>query len=976
MAISKLQAQLAAATNEVTVAAANLIFNFTLVKYEAPKEYQGLGKVLSAKRKDNTEHGSSHITARQLGALFEGVCPTTPNLLEAYGTRASEIAKASKRNSEPCIKTFFSEYTGIDGTSIWAAATSSNSALHVHLLACMLARLWTAPEAVSIWAELISERRIEIAHKVEEDGVKFSLAAAAGQEIARSQLATWDASARAWLLTADAVHCRQQKQLELILKNIDLPINGDSKVLSSVVSAWSSALETMEKVVLGMPQEIWTGATLLGLSAWHLYPDMSVFGRKIVSIKMSDSLIPRGGMLSLGHSGKPHDTGDENGVYWSLSLAHLRHYGRPIHAERAMSCSSRISFSELSLVAFAALLEEWHFNETQCALAATAVVCMAECVGDYLRTTRQGERTDLRLFQMLKEGASTIVHRSADDEDLNRKLIQLGRREARTFFGETKRTVILSYTTRFFGFLDSTFFVQSLKDCDARILFLRRKAIQLSASSPHEDSFVIRYKHDIFKNVTDVLDTTPGDAESIGDQDNTLCQELASDVTSKNTRASKRRKQGGSTGRKENKKVCKETKASSKAGLNVSDIPAQTNCQDEFPQSVNDSSSYSFATAHLFSSAKELHRRWLPRCLRNALLPQDESVTLDAQEQFKSWDDCVQVASNDLWGAEISFTYVLGDTSNASLYVRTTPGSQFLYDQTVTLEDFQWCMERRLFSPSAFLQCLTCNKSLSKDGDRLRKTVTLLASAALVYDDLTDVTIDVGILSRPLIESQWARYFEDGIVTDLRENKSPGILSLVAYFETGIYDVDPDKLKEAFALSYTNSLFVFSSMIQDPYESRRQKLSMRRILGNIGRPGITFLLPPQEPMVRELDPSSWMVDSYRSFDGRPARSFETTSVHLSFTDYHVQMYDGSRGSHDNQVSFLESVISVRDKGEWVADIDPLPLLKHDGIKSPSPEKGPYYSAGVFRVLEPQRDCQHLRIASRAIVLLLLIVGTK
>lgn len=113
-------------------------------------------------------------------------------------------------------------------------------------------------------------------------------------------------------------------------------------------------------------------------------------------------------------------------------------------------------------------------------------------------------------------------------------------------------------------------------------------------------------------------------------------------------------------------------------------------------------------------------------------------------------------------------------------------------------------------------------------------------------------------------------------------------------------------------------------------------------------------------MVRELDPGSWMVDSYRSFDGKPAHSFEATSVHLSFTDYHVQMYDGSRGSHDNQVSFLESVISVRDKGQWVADIDPLPLLtptvafpNADLIRS-------RIDTGVFRQIEPRRECQHSR----------------
>lgn len=52
-------------------------------------------------------------------------------------------------------------------------------------------------------------------------------------------------------------------------------------------------------------------------------------------------------------------------------------------------------------------------------------------------------------------------------------------------------------------------------------------------------------------------------------------------------------------------------------------------------------------------------------------------------------------------------------------------------------------------------------------------------------------------------------------------------------------------------------------MIQDPYKFIEQGFCVRRILENVGRPGVTFLLPPQEPMVRDLDPNSRMVDSYR-----------------------------------------------------------------------------------------------------------------
>lgn len=50
----------------------------------------------------------------------------------------------------------FADHVGADGTSLWAAATSGKSTITVHLLGCMIARIWKAAEAVSIWTELVA----------------------------------------------------------------------------------------------------------------------------------------------------------------------------------------------------------------------------------------------------------------------------------------------------------------------------------------------------------------------------------------------------------------------------------------------------------------------------------------------------------------------------------------------------------------------------------------------------------------------------------------------------------------------------------------------------------------------------------------------------------------------------------------------------------------------------------------------------
>ncbi|KAF2728667.1 hypothetical protein EJ04DRAFT_569335 [Polyplosphaeria fusca] len=331
--IGRLQASLAAATNEVTVAAANINFDFTLIKAEAPKEYQILGGHLSQRRKEKAEFGTLHVTARRFGALFQGVCPHTPKLVQAYGTRVSEIAEAAKKLNPPeNPKAMFAGHSGIDGTSIWAAATSSVTALHIQLLACMLARLCNGSEAISVWVELIEGRRKEIASNFESgQSLPFSTYTAAVRgEIARSDIADWDASARAWLRTADAVKRKKQKQLMLILENIDVPVTEDKNVLSAVVVDWTSALNSMELLISGTHRAVRGGPTILGLSAWHIYPNMIILERNNPEVCMNDPLVAPSGTFTIGI----RPAADHRGAHWSLSLAHLRYYGHPISTHR------------------------------------------------------------------------------------------------------------------------------------------------------------------------------------------------------------------------------------------------------------------------------------------------------------------------------------------------------------------------------------------------------------------------------------------------------------------------------------------------------------------------------------------------------------------------------------------------------------------------------------------------------------------
>ena len=110
---------LTSVSNEVTLAVAAFNMDFTLMKIEAPQEYQGLGSTLSSSRREEAKAGSAHITARKLGTLLEHIVPDTPKLYGVCGQRAFEIAKSHSTIATTSQMGPFSAHMGLDETSIW-----------------------------------------------------------------------------------------------------------------------------------------------------------------------------------------------------------------------------------------------------------------------------------------------------------------------------------------------------------------------------------------------------------------------------------------------------------------------------------------------------------------------------------------------------------------------------------------------------------------------------------------------------------------------------------------------------------------------------------------------------------------------------------------------------------------------------------------------------------------------------------------
>jgi hypothetical protein len=360
--------------------------------------------------------------------------------------------------------------------------------------------MFTAPQATSIWDELVSERKREIHRKVDVgDAVPTQSLAAAQQVFTRSQLADWDASARAWLLTADDAKMREQKKLMLILKNIQLPVDNRTNVYESVTSAWMATMTALEKLLKGMPQGVHNGTVLLGLSAWHLYPDIVVFADKPSKVTFGDELMTDAGHLTIGLQSADDD--GRNGIYWSLSLAHLRFYGEPVLSSGTTgNDNSRVSFAQLKMVVLGAVMGGWGYDDVDDIPVACQWISQCwEHMERYLAHTnyRNGAvRKFLRCpggwLQFLVSAAKTLLDRKDPDHEESMMLTRFGQRRGRHFLAPNR-----GHTTSAPGFDLSQpgAHLGLLKSEEDRISFLRRIASECGLSKLGPGHVLIRYIH-------------------------------------------------------------------------------------------------------------------------------------------------------------------------------------------------------------------------------------------------------------------------------------------------------------------------------------------------------------------------------------------------------------------------------------------------------------------------------------------------
>lgn len=1023
--------------NENTLALANANFDFSLFRFDAPVEYQALGENISARRRQEAERGSQHRTARRLGALFEGVLPQIPGLSRAYGRRVSEVSQSLKQDPKANASGGpFSDLMGADGTTIWAAATSGPNAIPILLLGCMLARIWSGPEATSLWVELVDHRRKEIEESCTgTSSSHYVLLQAARQEITRSNLADWDASTRAWLQTADEVKQLQQTQFMLIINNLQLPVSNNMSVYQSVIESAKIALLSMENLLNGAAQRVQNGAFLLGLSTWHIYPDMVVHGSTTKSIKQDDRLVPEGGIITLGLQG---DAEFNQGIYWSLPLAHLHFYGDPIHSSRSTAVdASRVFPHQLVYIALGAVFSRWFdtsrdtprglqwlhelsdFFDRAATLAErnhaktpepnlSDIFDSWELRAEKAREERsEYERLQQLLHQsgwmrMLMSTAVAISQLSKSDREKANKLIALGYRRYTNMLIDTS-----PYQPPYFGLLKPENLFSLLKTDEDGISVLRSLAKREGLTGSQH---IIRYEH-IGSNKVSFIEYATVDP--LPPENASTLSQLYPPITEQQNYRHKRwialtwNYDGTDENHLEENSLLKRLKAKKYACCRCGDNCSSAclckafsdGCLDECSchgkrgtctvsgPAADELEGRAASIRSLGEDCiKERPRSFLDFCRKRMRLDStgarryikishqkpnidsyryQQSVSIrnisdefyDDMKDFyrkmwgpgKSHADMIWHLRNGPWFEEdltdtapACLNFRSGDPRTAALYfVSKVPSREMaeIKSKSLTEEELQRLLRADAIVALDLEQYLARLRKSKQGYDNSVVSLKALASMMTVYEHLPGATVALRAAAQPLHDSSYIRehlkvdlqhweHLDTTIRPDpwLYKLDLASTFSCIALYEFGVHDINPGFLKDVFAMSSRNSIFVAAPLLDDPGCAGKDN-EIRRVVGNIGRAGIALMIPPQAPRIRSAETDNWEQLNHAPFDGKPADSFQNTSLHLSFTQYTLPINTGTHGAQDTETFLIESPISIHDRERWVADVDVLGLFQ-------------------------------------------------
>ena len=746
-------------------------------------------------------------------------------------------------------------------------------------------------------------------------------------------------------------------------------------MFESVRNAWLNAMKVLDKLIQGTPQDVHNPEVLLGLLSWHLYPDMNVVSGSTRHILQQDPLIQPGGIVTLGlQNSEPKDE-EDTGIRWSLPLSHLRYYEKSVLSTGYIKeTSSKIAFTQLLFVALGSLTRSWgvfsrDFHEL-CRFFA-ALADFVERSPDFRNTSDLETVTMLQKIMKLLRTASNLFLKANDyTRDDAVRLFMLGKRRGASFLNED------GGVSAVFGLSDRKVHYSLLqKNVNLRVSWLRDNLTQESVPKVKLENALLAYDGHALQETRKGQLTTegtiavphssnahnhPDHPDFSGQEPEIVGKEFASLqkrwfhigqtayfghrrwIPAFESDGIKRviQPEDASNHRATNylSNILKDFSSRQDPRLTSWAIPGHFSVLTAAAERVVESSpldQYGLYTGsidkfhsyrHYYevlklasSVLKEAPVIPLRKDLGSKPYPCERTV---ASRKRSGCPEKWYVPSRVEYGPDTLYTCIIGKYFSTQDEVAVLLPNE---DMHTTATSADWSSLYGLMAPMELYQIITALNEDHFDGQSLFKhlksqlrgrerytfdSLLVLCEACDIYQSLQDAPVDLSIIGKPLHTARWAGYFPSA-------EKS---FACIAMFENGGFSVHPEDLVNVLAVSNKNSLYISEAVLHDPI-GRKERGLVRRVVGNLGKPGLLFLTTPKDLAVMEPDYSSWQQVNHRSYDGTTETFFRETSLHLRLTGYEFPLNVRDHGLWDQEVLVVQAVVQAFDRGEWVADID-------------------------------------------------------
>ncbi|KAL8719747.1 MAG: hypothetical protein Q9225_003291 [Loekoesia sp. 1 TL-2023] len=728
----------------------------------------------------------------------------------------------------------------------------------------------------------------------------------------------------------------RQTQLMLIIDNMNVPLSSKATVYQDVMDAWTKSMIMLDKLISGVPQSVESGEALLGLCAWHIYPDICALGKTSTMVEQQDTLVKKGGLVTIGlHSARREP---EPGISWSMPLAHLRYYGKAVISQGAVGSQKlRVTFDRIIQVAMGSMLSTWGSEYTDLEEVAQFMIAFGQMLRSQNQAAAQSEWPTLILEQW-----EHYINSNDKGKSEMARYIALGQRRYGKFLGDAGR-----HSPPCFGLSDPSFFLQ-FQDSEQSIASLRSVAQKIGDLSL--DGAIIRCFHPTQTGgrMIEYASLLPQSIPNVEQKKHRrwlvlpVLRQQGSPISAQDKEELRRAKEV----------YLRQERAIIKRSLTIIELLGEP-CGFLDEETIIVKPPFFGLDASGFTWADIPAPRSLDYLLKCSSKPgtKDDNDVEAARRRCAGW----QVGHLHHDYKHVKYHFLLGRASSVAVF-RPVPSHQGTASSLKMPIDFVTQSIRSGHIDAAKfskyfgskkshyeiqhghdIDPYTANPSLqfghvdapmvTQDPDGCVPTtgsyfesLIALARAYEVYVNLPSAEVDLNVISSPLYSSQWATtalLHKHPVMT--RESS----LACVTMFDTGYLDLDLGVFREVIAISSANTIYASEILFCDP--SHLSIHALRHVTGNIGKPGLALLLSPRDTILREPDLETWELVNHVAFDGKSENNFAATSLHLSLTGYEQALNLGRHGNRDKEAFYVEAVVSVHDHGSWMADVDLLHL---------------------------------------------------